>query len=204
MYGGHNRKKVCVKLYNKLQINVIWGGVFGKKVLPLRQFLKLNKKNKNMKTGLFGLVSLLVVMTSCKSKESAYKQAYEKAKAQETAQVQVNAPMQVTPVAAPEVTEDYDATPVRQEQVVAVSGELKAYSVVCGSFSLQTNAQALKENLVNDGYQAGIVKNVDKNMFRVIIGSYDTKAEAAKAREAFKMKYPNRADFQGAWILYSK
>ena len=68
----------------------------------------------------------------------------------------------------------------------------------------ETNAQALKENLVNDGYQAGIVKNVDKNMFRVIIGSYDTKAEAAKAREAFKMKYPNRADFQGAWILYSK
>lgn len=158
-----------------------------------------------MKKVLFGLVSLMVVMTSCKTQESAYKQAYEKAKAQEASQVQVNAPMQVTPVAAPEVVEeDYDATPVRQEQVVAVSGELKVYSVVCGSFSLQTNAQALKENLVNDGYQAGIVKNVDKNMFRVIIGSYDTKAEAAKAREAFKMKYPNRADFQGAWILYSK
>ena len=158
-----------------------------------------------MKKVLFGLVSLLVVMSSCKTKESAYKQAYEKAKAQEAAQVQVNAPMQVTPVAVPETTEeDYDATPVRQEQVVAVSGELKTYSVVCGSFSLQANAQALKENLVNDGYQAGIVKNVDKNMFRVIIGSFDTKAEAAKAREDFKMKYPNRADFQGAWILYSK
>ena len=134
-----------------------------------------------MKKVLFGLASLLVVLTSCKSKESAYKQAYEKAKAQETTQVQVNAPMQVTPVATtPVAEENYDATPVRQEQVdaVAVNGALKPYSVVCGSFSLQANAQALKEYLAGEGYNAGIVKNVDKNMFRVIIGSYDTKAEA--------------------------
>lgn len=160
-----------------------------------------------MKKVLFGLASLLVVLTSCKSKESAYKQAYEKAKAQETTQVLVNAPMQVSPVATtPVAEENYDATPVRQEQVdaVAVNGTLKPYSVVCGSFSLQANAQALKEYLVGEGYNAGIVKNVDKNMFRVIIGSYDTKAEAAKAREDFKVKYPSRADFQGSWILLNK
>jgi cell division protein FtsN len=104
------------------------------------------------------------------------------------------------------VEDEYDTTPVRQEQVdaVAVNGDLKPYSVVCGSFSLQANAQALKEYLVDEGYNAGIVKNVDKNMFRVIIGSYDTKAEAARAREAFKVKYPSRADFQGAWILLNK
>ena len=41
------------------------------------------------KSVLFGLMSVLLVFTSCKSKESAYKQAYEKAKAQETTQVQV-------------------------------------------------------------------------------------------------------------------
>lgn len=158
------------------------------------------------KSVLFGLMSVLLVFTSCKSKESAYKQAYEKAKAQETTQVQVNAPMQVTPVEVDPVEENYDATPVRQEQVdaVSVSGDLKAYSVVCGSFSLQANAQNLKEYLVGEGYAAGIVKNVQKNMFRVIIGSYDTKAEAAKAREAFKLKYPSRADFQGSWILLNK
>ena len=159
------------------------------------------------KSVLFGLLSVLLVFASCKSKESAYKQAYEKAKAQETTQVQVNAPMQVTPVATtPVASDNLDQTPVRQEQVdaVAVSGDLKPYSVVCGSFSLQANAQALKEYLVGEGYNAGIVKNVDKNMFRVIIGSYDTKAEAAKAREAFKVKYPSRADFQGSWILLNK
>jgi cell division protein FtsN len=159
------------------------------------------------KSVLFGLLSVLLVFASCKSKESAYKQAYEKAKAQESAQVQVNAPVQVTPVATtPVASDNYDQTPVRQEQVSAVSvtGALKAYSVVCGSFSLQTNAQGLKDYLVGEGYAAGIVKNVEKNMFRVIIGSYDTKAEAARAREAFKVKYPSRADFQGAWILLNK
>ena len=158
------------------------------------------------KSVLFGLLSVALVFTSCKTKESAYKEAWEKAKAQETTQVQVNAPMQVTPVASTSVEENYDANPVRQEQVsaVSVSGDLKAYSVVCGSFSLQANAQNLKERLVADGYAAGIVKNVQKNMFRVIIGSYDTKAEAAKAREAFKLKYPSNVDFQGAWILLNK
>ena len=163
------------------------------------------------KSVFFGLMSVLIVFASCKSKESAYKQAYEKAKAQENTQIQVNAPMQVTPIATPTPvvateSDDYEAAPVRQEQVsaVAVSGELKPYSVVCGSFTLQTNAQNLKDFLQGEGYASGIVKNVQKNMFRVIIGSYDTKVAAAQAREAFKAKYPNRADFQGAWILLNK
>ena len=70
----------------------------------------------------------MLVFASCKSKESAYKQAYEKAKAQENTQVQVNAPMEVTPVAAtPAGSVSYDQTPVRQEQVsvVSVSGTLR-------------------------------------------------------------------------------
>ncbi|MBO7267555.1 MAG: SPOR domain-containing protein [Bacteroidaceae bacterium] len=158
------------------------------------------------KSVLFGLLSVLFVFASCKSKENAYKQAYEAAKAQENTQVQVNTPVKVTPVATVNSTSDYDSAPVRQEQVsvVSVSGELKAYSVVCGSFSLQANAQGLKDFLIGEGYKAGIVKNVEKNMFRVIIGSYDTKADAARAREAFKVKYPSRADFQGSWILLNK
>ena len=124
------------------------------------------------KSVLFGLLSVMVLMSACKSKESAYKQAYEKAKAQEnTEQVQVNAPVPVTPVAT-QPTTNYDQTPVRQEQVsvVSMTGSLKAYSVVCGSFGVQANAQALKDYLVGEGYQAGILKNVEKNMFRVIIG----------------------------------
>lgn len=158
------------------------------------------------KSVLFGLMSVLLVMSSCKSKESAYKQAYEKAKAQETTeQVQVNAPVQVMPVNTVD-NNNYEQTPVRQEQVsvISVNGSLKPYSVVCGSFSLQANAQGLKDFLVGEGYPAGIVKNVEKNMFRVIIGSFDTKADAARARESFKVKYPSRTDFQGSWILLNR
>ena len=39
-------------------------------------------------------------------------------------------------------------------------------------------------------------------MYRVIVESFDTRSEAARARDAFKAKYPNRKDFRGAWLLY--
>ena len=148
-----------------------------------------------------------LMFTSCKSSQSAYKQAYEKAKAQETyAQTDANAPVQVTTVQetstpARPVT---DNTPVRQETVVAFSGDVKAYSVVCGSFSVQTNAEDLCAKLKADGYKAGIVKNVDRNMYRVYIGTYNTKAEAVTARDAFKAANPDRQDFQESWILLKK
>ena len=37
---------------------------------------------------------------------------------------------------------------------------------------------------------------------RVIASSYDDRAEATQAKEEFKAKYPNRDDFQKAWLLY--
>ena len=39
-------------------------------------------------------------------------------------------------------------------------------------------------------------------MYRVIVSSFADKMAAAEARDAFKAKYPNRSDFQGAWLLY--
>ena len=44
--------------------------------------------------------------------------------------------------------------------------------------------------------------NAEKAMYRVAVSSFADKASAAKARDAFKAKYPNRSDFQGAWLLY--
>jgi len=158
------------------------------------------------KTLFFVMMGAALMFTSCKSSQSAYKQAYEKAKAQETyAQTEGNAPVQVTPVSeTTPVTPVTDNTPVRQESVVAFSGDVKAYSVVCGSFSVQTNAEDLCQKLKADGYKAGIVKNVDRNMYRVYIGTYNTKAEAVTARDAFKAANPDRKDFQESWILLKK
>ena len=60
----------------------------------------------------------------------------------------------------------------------------------------------MKDFLDGQGYNAIIAFNADKAMYRVIVNTFDDKASAANARDAFKAKYPNREDFQGSWILY--
>ncbi len=154
-------------------------------------------------------VCLVLAFSSCKSSESAYKKAYEKAKQQELAEPQVGVTEEVTPVVAAPVE---DATPkkvtetgpVRQEKVTVVAGDegLKDYSVIAGSFGVKANAEGLKEWLDEEGYNATVVFNAEKAMYRVAVSSFADKASAAKARDAFKAKYPNRSDFQGAWLLY--
>ena len=88
-------------------------------------------------------------LVSCKSTESSYKKAYDKAKQQEQAQ-QVNTPVQVTPVVTPvqtvtpvTTTQPEDNSDLRTENLTAVSGTLKAYNVVCGSFRSLDNANNL-------------------------------------------------------------
>ena len=150
-------------------------------------------------------VCLVLAFASCKSSESAYKKAYEKAKQQELAEPQVEAPVEVTPVVAAPVTTPKvaDTSGVRQEKVTVVSGNegLKDYSVVAGSFGVKANAEGLKDWLDAQGYQSTIAFNADKAMYRVIVSSFADKAAAAEARDAFKAKYPDRSDFQGAWLL---
>lgn len=152
-------------------------------------------------------VCVALAFASCKSSESAYKKAYEKAKQQELAQPQVEAPVEVTPVvvAPVETNQAYDnAAGVRKEKVTVVSGTdgLKNYSVVCGSFGLKANAEGLKDYLDRQGYNATIAFNAEKAMYRVIVSTFADRDSAVRARDAFKAKYPNRKDFQGSWLLY--
>ena len=140
-----------------------------------------------------------LAFSSCKSSESAYKKAYEKAPAD---QVEAT-PVEAAPVVSAPVTTAPVAGPVREEKVELVSGDgLKAYSVVCGSFGVKANAEGLKQYLDGQGYNAKVVYNAERNTYRVIASSYDDRAEATQAKEEFKAKYPNRDDFQKAWLLY--
>ena len=147
-----------------------------------------------------------LAFSSCKSSESAYKKAYEKAKQQELAEASAaaEAPVEAPAVeAAPAPAPVVSTAPVREEKVELVSGDgLKAYSVVCGSFGVKANADGLKSKLDGDGYNAKVVYNAERNMYRVVVESFDTRDESARARDAFKAKYPTREDFQGAWLLY--
>lgn len=153
-------------------------------------------------------VCVALAFSSCKSSESAYKKAYEKAKQQELAEPQTTAPVEeVAPVvAAPVEAKVVESVPagVRQERVTVVSGTegLKDYSVVCGSFGVKANAENLKSFLDKEGYNALVVFNADAATYRVIVNTFADRASAASARDAFKAKYPNRSDFQSAWLLY--
>ena len=152
-----------------------------------------------------------LAFTSCKSSESAYKKAYEKAKQQELAEAPaaeeaeaVAAPVVAAPVAAAQAA-PVEVGTIREEKVQLVSGDgLKAFSVVCGSFGVKANADGLKSKLDADGYNAKVVFNADRNMYRVVVASYDDRVQAAQARDDFKAKYASNPDFQKAWLLYAK
>ena len=153
---------------------------------------------------------MALAFTSCKSSESAYKKAYEKAKQQELAEASVaeEAPAAAPVVAAPVATTQaapVEVGTVREEKVQLVSGAgLKAYSVVCGSFGVKANADGLKSKLDADGYNAKVVFNAERNMYRVIVSSFDDRVQAAQARDNFKAKYASNPDFQKSWLLYAK
>ena len=152
-----------------------------------------------------------MAFTSCKSSESAYKQAYLKAKQQEELQQQqqpvvqaqqpetnVVVPLEEKPATQTQVVDNTDNVKVTQERVSLISGSgLKNFSVVVGSFSLEANAVGLQQQLNNAGYNAQIVKNEDRNMYRVIATTFDTKEEAAASRNDLQNKYA------GAWLLYN-
>ena len=145
-----------------------------------------------------------MAFTSCKSSESAYKKAYEKAKqaepaaqAQQSEEATVVAPVEAKPANEGRVYDNLDNVSVRQENVALVSGTgLKAYSVVVGSFGVRANADGLQQRLKDVGYDAQIVKNEDKNMFRVVASTYNDKGSAVTSRDQLRATYPD------AWLLY--
>ena len=151
---------------------------------------------------------LAMAMTSCKTSESAYKKAYEKAKQYDTAQpaapqpaietAPVVAPVEAKPATETPVVDNLDNVSVRQESVSLVSGSgLKSFSVVVGSFGVRANAEGLMQRLKDAGYDAQVVKNDEKNMYRVIASTFADKASAAASRDQIRASYPD------AWLLYN-
>lgn len=146
---------------------------------------------------------IVLALASCKSKESMYKKAYEKAQAQEVQQPatteQVVTPLETTTPSESTNTE-VDNASVRQENVSLVAGSgLQNFSVVVGSFSLKANAEGLYNTLKNSGYDAQIVFNSERNMYRVVASTFVDKAGAVKSRNELRAsKYPD------AWLLFKK
>ena len=148
---------------------------------------------------------LAISFTSCKSSESAYKKAYEKAQAQAAQQTEdpqltetpVVTPVVTKPATQTQVTDNYDNVSVRQERVTVVSGDgLSDFSVVVGSFSVIANAEGLQQKLRSQGYNAQVVKNEERNMYRVVASTFANKGDAVRSRDNLRATYPD------AWLLY--
>ena len=156
------------------------------------------------KLSVLGLgMCMVLALASCKSKESMYKKAYEKAQAQEqqtapVTQEPVVTPLQTTTPSESTNTEVDNAT-VRQENVSLISGSgLQNFSVVVGSFGVKANAEGLYNTLKSAGYDAQIVQG-DRNMYRVVATTFADKANAVKSRNELRAgKYPD------AWLLFKK
>ena len=153
----------------------------------------------------------LALFTACKSQESAYRAAYEAAKANESSETVTVVPQQqettVTPVVTTPVQEPVvDNTPVRTIAggLTVLKGEpLNQYSVIVGSFMNQTNAEGLYTTLVNRGFSARLVRtnetiNGHTGWYRVAASSYDNKAYAVDSKNQLKGTYPD------AWLLLNK
>ena len=156
-------------------------------------------------------LSLALAMTSCKSSESAYKKAYEKAKQYDTQTAQqeatpqeapvVVAPVETKPATEARVTDNADNVSVRQMSVSLVNGSgLRAYSVIVGSMSMMSNAEALQQKLKDAGYDAQIVKGDVHGQiwYRVVASTFDNKMDAARSRDQLRATYPD------AWLLFNK
>lgn len=145
-----------------------------------------------------------LALVSCKSSESSYKKAYEKAKAQELTQAKTSDQVETPPVTVTPVVTTTPATPVtdntandRQERLnVMNGGTLKSFNVVCGSFSNVDNANNLRNTLVAKGYSAQVAQNPETGMYRVIAASFDDRASAVSSRDQLRGTYPD------AWLLY--
>ena len=146
-----------------------------------------------------------MAFTICKSSESAYKNAYEKAKQYDTAQqapqqdeAAVVAPVEAKPANDTRVVDNLDNVSVRQENVSLISGTgLKAFSVIVGSFSVRANADGLQQRLRDAGYNAQIVRNAANNMYRVVASTFSDKLGAVNSRDQLRATYPD------AWLLYN-
>ncbi|MEI7676522.1 MAG: SPOR domain-containing protein [Bacteroidales bacterium] len=153
----------------------------------------------------YSIVTLIAVgVSSCKPKESAYKAAYERAKQKEIVtqpkvEEVVKPVVTVTPPVAPISSGKERVTKERITPVVASDESgLKNFSVVIGSFINNENAGMLKSNIEKDGYRVILAQN-EKQMYRVIVASFNTKDEAAAERDRIKAKYAPR--FDDIWLL---
>jgi len=156
-------------------------------------------------------ICCVFILGSCKSKTSAYKNAYDQAQQdrdgywdkeeEEDDYSEVRTTEEVSYEAVrerPKAPETLSRVSEKDED--DLSG-VKRYGVVIGVFQNITNATSLKERMYAEGYRPVVAKN-EKGMYRVIVSSFNSRTDANRARDDFKTKY--KPNFKDAWVLERK
>ena len=102
-----------------------------------------------------------------------------------------------TPAAKRSGKDAFFGPKMQDSSLIDLSAKTNAFSVVVGSFGLLSNAESLYQRLKDAGYDAQVVKNEDKNMYRVVASSFAEKSSAVSSRDQLRNTYPD------AWLLYN-
>lgn len=157
------------------------------------------------------IMAMLIVGTSCKPKQSAYRQVYEAAKEREMQQT-ASQPTTVIKDASPLPPVEVSVRKERVEPVYATDAAgLKNFNVVVASLSVKLNAESLKTRMENEGYPVILAQN-EQGMYRVIVASYDDRESAVAKREEIYNRYSAQGNtdylrktygvpFNDLWIL---
>lgn len=99
-------------------------------------------------------------------------------------------------------TQDTKSVVMREERVEWVEGaNLKMYGICCASFGVRANATGLMYKLKKQGYNATVVYNKEKEIYRVIANSFNSFTMAENFRDSFIKAFPKNVEFKKSWIL---
>lgn len=133
---------------------------------------------------------LLLFFAGCKSNQEVYNTTYRKLKDKEEAMIDAKAK---TAMNVPKDTMSKDSTNKYLFEIFSLilgdEQNISAYNIVAKSFINKTNAKSFYSRMKENGYPAVLVQNEDR-MFRIIIASFSTKAEAENNLKEINKYYP--------------
>lgn len=140
----------------------------------------------------------LMGLSSCKTSEENYRQAYEKAIEGRNAENALDSTIygkarREIQRATAKASDGSDIEVRRQLVKVTKDGggireNLHRYCVVVGQFKQHFNASSLRNRLVDAGYPGAFLVETSEPYYYVVLGSYDTISPAISSLEEFKGK----------------
>ena len=148
---------------------------------------------------LFAILSLAVIVSGCKTSEANYRAAYEKAVAGRDSGDAIENTIygaKRRDIDSRKIIADGDTVEARVQRVVmtpdggGISENLRMYNVVVGQFKQEFNAVSMRNRLADSGYPGTFGVQNNEPYYYVVLGSYDTQAEAVQAIKAIPEDFP--------------